>query len=511
LSSPSSWQPRRGGRARCCKQAKQAPAVVPPKSWRAVWSRTNNNNNSLKLTSSTRLSSTTMKIDTSDTNDIFGCVRFGSGNGFGTNKGRPSMISAKYRLKEERRKVLKISIGKLKRIEDPESSLCRSVLINNTMKRLQREAREEKLQRQGIYPQQSTPTHVAFERSPVDDLKPMVSIEPVPRSAVTLSVSNPCSNPTAAAAPASNSPSAACSVTITSSTTTTACTTTVATASRKRSTSDVECDECDVQDVLSHFYMPPTPRLLTSIDDEDEVVPPKRQRLMESTTETNNNNNNTSVQLSPSIEQLPSMDSSLSNSSTSPPPPPTHPATDDVSTPCTTERLQSELCCTSDVTALNSRSADETEQMDTTSIIHERLTQLSDDDEDEVIDVVNETSSPTFDSSAAAEFCRTSNEIIRMDAVSEVLSSNRIRDFCTTDESTRYPTQRANSLSVSQSNQVTNVGVNSNTSTNPCSNNSSATSVLDANEQQHFSCGHSSIFGELQSVVFHSLIASLES
>lgn len=44
------------------------------------------------------------------------------------------MISAKYRLKEERRKVLKISVNKLKKIEDPESSLRRSVLINNTEK-----------------------------------------------------------------------------------------------------------------------------------------------------------------------------------------------------------------------------------------------------------------------------------------------------------------------------------------------------------------------------------------
>lgn len=69
----------------------------------------------------------------------------------GGGKSRPTMISAKYRLKEERRKVLKISINKLKKIEDPESSLRRSVLINNTMKRLQKEAREEKLQKQQLH------------------------------------------------------------------------------------------------------------------------------------------------------------------------------------------------------------------------------------------------------------------------------------------------------------------------------------------------------------------------
>ena len=47
--------------------------------------------------------------------------------------------------KEERKKVLKISIQKLKHLEDPEHFLRRSVLINNTMKRLQTEVREEKM------------------------------------------------------------------------------------------------------------------------------------------------------------------------------------------------------------------------------------------------------------------------------------------------------------------------------------------------------------------------------
>lgn len=56
-----------------------------------------------------------------------------------------SMLSnAKYRMKEERKKVLKMSVRKLKAIEDPEMFLCRSVLINNTMKRIQNDVREEK-------------------------------------------------------------------------------------------------------------------------------------------------------------------------------------------------------------------------------------------------------------------------------------------------------------------------------------------------------------------------------
>lgn len=61
---------------------------------------------------------------------------------------RISMLwNSKLRWKEERKKVLKISINKLRRIEDPELFLCRSVLINNTVRRLHREIREEKMAR----------------------------------------------------------------------------------------------------------------------------------------------------------------------------------------------------------------------------------------------------------------------------------------------------------------------------------------------------------------------------
>ena len=50
----------------------------------------------------------------------------------------------RYRAKEERKRVLKVSVRKLKDIDDPEVFLRRSVLVNNTMKRLQTEIREEK-------------------------------------------------------------------------------------------------------------------------------------------------------------------------------------------------------------------------------------------------------------------------------------------------------------------------------------------------------------------------------
>merc|ERR1711953_162651 len=52
--------------------------------------------------------------------------------------------SHKYKVKEERKRILKLSVKKLRAIEDREAFLTRSVLINNTLKRLQTEVREEK-------------------------------------------------------------------------------------------------------------------------------------------------------------------------------------------------------------------------------------------------------------------------------------------------------------------------------------------------------------------------------
>ena len=50
----------------------------------------------------------------------------------------------KYRLKLERKKVLKISVMKIKNIDDPEAILRRAVLINNTLKAIQSSMREKK-------------------------------------------------------------------------------------------------------------------------------------------------------------------------------------------------------------------------------------------------------------------------------------------------------------------------------------------------------------------------------
>merc|ERR1712018_411368 len=75
-----------------------------------------------------------------------------SGHLLGASRRLPPRItllasSTKYKFKEERKRILKLSVKKLRSIEDPEAFLSKSVLINNTLKRLQTEVREEKAER----------------------------------------------------------------------------------------------------------------------------------------------------------------------------------------------------------------------------------------------------------------------------------------------------------------------------------------------------------------------------
>lgn len=51
----------------------------------------------------------------------------------------PLMYIPKLNLREERRHVLRISMAKIRGVDDPETYLRRSVLINNTVKRLQKD------------------------------------------------------------------------------------------------------------------------------------------------------------------------------------------------------------------------------------------------------------------------------------------------------------------------------------------------------------------------------------
>lgn len=178
------------------------------------------------------------------------------------------MISAKYRQKEERRKVLKLSMNKLKRIEDPESSLRRSVLINNTVKRLQREAKEEKSQKSQITSSLASQNKcfgltsdfiVKQEENLKNDFASslnsrtsdqLLDITNLP-DGKTCSKYNDCLDCDEAISdltfPGERS-----------------------SKGRKRSIDETLEEECDV---LSQFYLPPTPRMISSLDeDEDEDV-----------------------------------------------------------------------------------------------------------------------------------------------------------------------------------------------------------------------------------------------
>lgn len=65
-----------------------------------------------------------------------------AGLGFGLDY---QMNKHKLKLREEKKRILKICVNKLQKIQDPESSLCRSVLINNMMRFLQEEHKKVKV------------------------------------------------------------------------------------------------------------------------------------------------------------------------------------------------------------------------------------------------------------------------------------------------------------------------------------------------------------------------------
>lgn len=66
-----------------------------------------------------------------------------------TKRISPFLNTPKQR-RDERRKLFRISLNKLREIDDSEAFLCRSVLISNFARRMQKELKDEKLMR---YPQ----------------------------------------------------------------------------------------------------------------------------------------------------------------------------------------------------------------------------------------------------------------------------------------------------------------------------------------------------------------------
>ena len=90
------------------------------------------------------------------------------------NSASSAEVKSKLRIREERKRVIKICVSKLQTIQDPESYLCKSVLINNTLKSMQREHRDSqkrKLKRQNSsHDDDPCPTKkMHLENSPVTD------------------------------------------------------------------------------------------------------------------------------------------------------------------------------------------------------------------------------------------------------------------------------------------------------------------------------------------------------
>lgn len=104
-------------------------------------------NTSTTTTSSNSNSSTCNSSSSSSSGGLSSssyCRRLGSASNSSRRSATFQLWSPRLRLRDERKRVLKLSLAKLRRIDDVESCLRRSVLLNNTLRRLQRDARDEK-------------------------------------------------------------------------------------------------------------------------------------------------------------------------------------------------------------------------------------------------------------------------------------------------------------------------------------------------------------------------------
>ncbi|XP_077289877.1 uncharacterized protein LOC143913765 [Arctopsyche grandis] len=274
------------------------------------------------MTPPTALESSALAVEAPpDSDDIFGPSRSFPPR---SNRPKPSMISAKLRAKEERKKVIQICTEKLEKIKDPDRNLRRSVCINNTYYKLQDEVRREKQMkhmmnanrgdedesrsrnRRGGTPNAEQKQRmldkalesIDKELSAIDANMPSIEHEMLSEDMDIVNSLNPLrsgnedvlnnfvsSQPCMSVTPALltdelsldlafgdradsysvNSSKNSDSIDYSfcksdSSSVNSRC------RSRKRSFDEVE--DCDVHEVLSQFYMPPTPRLISSIDDD---------------------------------------------------------------------------------------------------------------------------------------------------------------------------------------------------------------------------------------------------
>lgn len=117
---------------------------------------------------------------------------------------RGTLSNYKFRVREERKKVIRISTAKYRTIDDHETGLRRFVLIKNTLRRLQREAREEKLARHRALTTNVSPSYLSASRprspSPpcdmqVSDVLSSVYAQPTPTPISALEDDDPAPSP----------------------------------------------------------------------------------------------------------------------------------------------------------------------------------------------------------------------------------------------------------------------------------------------------------------------------
>lgn len=169
------------------------------------------------------------------------CRRAGSG---GRQRSGSSfqLWSPRLKQRDERKRVLKMSLAKLRRIEDAESCLRRSVLLNNTLRRLQREARDEKASAMERLQQQWPETLDSRLEHPAAPVR----LDPAARSLLSAD-----ELPGAGAGAGEEAPERPAPI------------------KRRRSSEDDEAGALG----FSELYLPaPTPRLISSLDADDDVV-----------------------------------------------------------------------------------------------------------------------------------------------------------------------------------------------------------------------------------------------
>ncbi|KAJ6634720.1 hypothetical protein Bhyg_13299 [Pseudolycoriella hygida] len=207
---------------------------------------------------------TTTLNSADDDSDMFGPPRTSP---LRHTRPRVPMMSAKFRLREERKRILQLCAHKLERIKDSETNLRRSVCINNTYSRLTDEVRREKQSRYlANLPKSETTNssnYFSDNTNNQNNEKPMkqrrsssyldTDLETLDRELNDLDDTMPTDEEIIQGAEQLEKA-----------------------ISRKRSRSENDENDRLVREALSQFYLP-SPRLLSGIDD-CPAVPDKRYK-----------------------------------------------------------------------------------------------------------------------------------------------------------------------------------------------------------------------------------------